>query len=214
MQNDTTPAPKVQRPVLPVMAGLLAALSLAACAPATTVTATTSTTTPANTAASAPASSTAPGSGTSASVATSTRNNTSLATLIASDDRFTTLNTLVQQAGLGQALSSGTYTVFAPTNDAFLKLPPGVLTELSSNRQRLSQILLYHVVQGRVDGTALASANQLMTLQSGMLTLTRTGTRTSIGNNMGTAIIESGSSIDTGNGTLYVIESVLMPGMR
>lgn len=215
MQTHGVPAQRgsAQRPVLLMAAGLLTAFGLSACAPATTATTATpatsaTTTAPVDTSS---ASSTSPGSGTSASTATSTRNNTTLASLIASDDRFTTLATLVQQAGLTQTLSSGNYTVFAPTNDAFLKLPPGVLSDLSANRQRLSQVLLYHIVQGRVSGTALASANRLTTLQSGVLTLERTATRTSIGNAMNTAVIESGSSIDTGNGTLYVIETVLMP---
>ncbi|BDP40723.1 hypothetical protein DAETH_06920 [Deinococcus aetherius] len=156
--------------------------------------------------------STAPGSGTSANTATTTRDNTTLATLIASDNRFTTLARLVQVAGLTETLASGTYTIFAPTNDAFLKLSPSDLNALTADPARLRQVLLYHVVPTRVTGTALATASQLTTAQSGVLTITRpsgsnaAGTRTLInGANL------QPSSIDAGNGILYAIDNVLLP---
>merc|ERR1719359_2449347 len=69
---------------------------------------------------------------------------------VANDD-FSTLVTAVQAAGLGEALSStGPFTVFAPTNEAFAALPDGVLEALLDDTDTLKEILLYHVVEGKV----------------------------------------------------------------
>ena len=136
-------------------------------------------------------------------------NNASLASLIASDPRFSTLAGLVQQAGLTETLGSGEYTIFAPTNEAFAKLAPADLSALSADPARLKQVLLYHVVPGRITGTALAGSPQLTSAQGAALTLTRGGEPTRI--MIGTAIIENGASLDAGNGVLYPIDTVLMP---
>jgi transforming growth factor-beta-induced protein len=67
------------------------------------------------------------------------------------DGRFTTLVTAVQAAGLAETLSSdGPFTVFAPTDDAFAKLPEGTVEACSRTSPLLTDILLYHVVEGRV----------------------------------------------------------------
>jgi uncharacterized surface protein with fasciclin (FAS1) repeats len=69
------------------------------------------------------------------------------------DGRFTTLVAAVQAAGLAETLSSeGPFTVFAPTDDAFAALPEGTLESLllPENQQQLTDILLYHVVPGKV----------------------------------------------------------------
>ncbi|WP_146009641.1 fasciclin domain-containing protein, partial [Deinococcus planocerae] len=181
----------------------------------------TGTTTTAATTATPPAvtPSNTPGTGPNSSVATTSRNNTSLAALIASDDRFTTLARLVQAAGLTETLSGGDFTIFAPTNDAFLKLAPSDLNALAADPARLRQVLLYHVVPGRVTGTALASANQLTTAQSGVLTLSREGAatgeqRTRIGNAATSGFTQPGNTITTGNGILYVLDTVLLPPAR
>ncbi|WP_216320056.1 fasciclin domain-containing protein [Deinococcus aestuarii] len=158
--------------------------------------------------------SSSPGTGPNSSVATSARNDATLATLIGSDDRFTTLNRLIQQAGLAETLAGGQYTVFAPTNDAFLKLAPSDLSAITSDPVRLRQVLLYHVTPSRVTGTALASISRIASAQSGLLEVTRSATRTTIGNTATSAIIEPGASIDTGNGVLYVIDTVLLPPTR
>lgn len=169
-------------------------------------------TTPATGTAAATTTTTPPVTGSTSTSGTTSANNTTLATLIASDPRFTTLAQLVRQAGLADTLASGEYTIFAPTNEAFNKVAPADLTALSADPARLRQVLLYHVVQGRITGTALASSPQLTSVQGGALALTRTNNpeRNMIGN----AIITPGASIDTGNGTLYVIDTVLMPPAR
>ncbi|BDP40722.1 hypothetical protein DAETH_06910 [Deinococcus aetherius] len=241
MQAHDTSAPKGadRRPVLLALTGLLAALSLSACAPATSTGTTgaaamgtgatgtsggtissagasttgTATGTPAG--GTAAATSDAPGTGPDSNTATSARDNTNLATLITSDDRFTTLARLVQTAGLTDTLASGQYTIFAPTNDAFLRLSPSDLSALSADPVRLRQVLLYHVVPTRVTGSVLASVSRLATAQSGLLTISRpSGT-----NEAGTRTLVNGaniepSSIDTSNGVLYAIDAVLMPPAR
>lgn len=175
----------------------------------TAETATTETTVTTTTETSGTAAATTPAPVTTPAPTPGAANNASLASLIASDPRFSTLAGLVQQAGLAETLGSGEYTIFAPTNEAFAKLAPADLSALSADPARLKQVLLYHVVPGRITGTALASSPQLTSAQGAALTLTRGGEPTRI--MIGPAIIENGASLDAGNGVLYPIDTVLMP---
>src|SRR5215208_3380113 len=78
--------------------------------------------------------------------------------IAAEDGRFTTLVATVQAAGLAETLSGeGPFTVFAPTDEAFAALPTGTLDSLllPENKQKLTDILLYHVVPGKVMAAAL-----------------------------------------------------------
>src|SRR5512134_1103898 len=81
------------------------------------------------------------------------------------DDRFTTLVAAVQAAGLAETLSGeGPFTVFAPTDDAFAALPEGTLDNLllAENKQQLTDILLYHVVPGKVMAADVAGMDGQM----------------------------------------------------
>jgi transforming growth factor-beta-induced protein len=125
------------------------------------------------------------------------------------DGRFTTLVAAVQAAGLVDTLKSeGPFTVFAPTDDAFAKLPAGTLDELlkPENKQKLTDILLYHVVAGKVmaaDVTALTSAKTVL------------GKDVAIKVDMGNVYINEAkviiADIETSNGVIHVIDSVLLP---
>jgi uncharacterized surface protein with fasciclin (FAS1) repeats len=125
------------------------------------------------------------------------------------DGRFTTLVAAVQAAGLVDTLKSeGPFTVFAPTDDAFAKLPAGTLDELlkPENKQKLTDILLYHVVAGKVmaaDVTALTSAKTVL------------GKDVAIKVDMGNVYINDSkviiADIETSNGVIHVIDSVLLP---
>jgi transforming growth factor-beta-induced protein len=127
----------------------------------------------------------------------------------AADDRFTTLVAAVQAAGLVETLKGeGPFTVFAPTNDAFAKLPAGTLDELlkPENKQKLTDILLYHVVSGKVmaaDVTGLTSATTVL------------GKDVAIKVDMGNVYINDAqvviTDIETSNGVIHVIDSVLLP---
>ena len=71
--------------------------------------------------------------------------------IASSDPQFSTLVTAVKAAGLVETLKgAGPFTVFAPTNDAFAKIPKATLTKLLANKKALAKLLTYHVVAGKV----------------------------------------------------------------
>lgn len=127
----------------------------------------------------------------------------------AADGRFTTLAAALQAAGLVDALKGeGPFTVFAPTDDAFAKLPPGTVESLlkPENLEQLKSILLYHVVEGKVmaaDVVGLSSAPTLL------------GKDLSVTVDMGTVYINDAkvilTDIEASNGVIHVIDSVLLP---
>jgi transforming growth factor-beta-induced protein len=125
------------------------------------------------------------------------------------DGRFTTLVAAVKAAGLVDTLKGkGPFTVFAPTDDAFAKLPAGTIDELlkPENKQKLTDILLYHVVSGKVmaaDVTKLTSATTML------------GEDVAVKVDMGNVYINESkviiSDIETSNGIIHVIDAVLLP---
>lgn len=133
----------------------------------------------------------------------------------------TTLVAAVKAAGLVDTLSGpGPYTVFAPTNAAFEKLPAGTVDTLvkPENKQALTGILTYHVVPGRMTAAELTKAIQagggtasLKTAAGGTLTATQTGgTITLKDAKGGTAQVTQGDVMQS-NGVIHVIDTVLMP---
>lgn len=122
---------------------------------------------------------------------------------------FKTLVAAVKAAGLAETLSGeGPFTVFAPTDAAFAKLPAGTVESLlkPENKQKLIDILTYHVVSGRVysgDAVAAKSAN---TLQGSPITVTVTDSGAKINE---AALVTT--DLDASNGVIHVIDSVLMP---
>ncbi len=125
------------------------------------------------------------------------------------DGRFTTLVAAVGAAGLVDTLKGeGPFTVFAPTDDAFAALPAGTVDELlkPENKQNLTDILLYHVVSGKVmaaDVTALTSAPTVL------------GKDVAVKIDMGNVYINEAkviiTDIVTSNGIIHVIDAVLLP---
>jgi len=127
----------------------------------------------------------------------------------AADGRFQTLVAGVQAAELTETLKGeGPFTVFAPTDDAFAKLPAGTLDELlkPENKQALTDILLYHVVSGNV------MASDVVNLDS---TSTVLGKDVAIKVENGKVFINDAeviiTDIETSNGTIHVIDSVILP---
>jgi len=125
------------------------------------------------------------------------------------DGRFTTLEAAVQAAGLVDTLKSdGPFTVFAPTDEAFAKLPEGTVEELlkPENLESLQNILLYHVVPGSV------KAEQVVTLENAETAL---GPKVSIMVEEGKVFINEAevviTDIQTYNGVIHVIDSVILP---
>ncbi|MBT8506873.1 hypothetical protein AZH53_00315 [Methanomicrobiaceae archaeon CYW5] len=124
------------------------------------------------------------------------------------DGRFTTLVTAVQAAGLDGALSDETkdYTVFAPTDDAFAALPAGTVEGLLEEPEgALTDILLYHVAEGRLMAADVISTETIETLQGSPLTIdTAEGVKVN-----GAAILVT--DVECSNGVIHVIDAVLIP---
>jgi transforming growth factor-beta-induced protein len=125
------------------------------------------------------------------------------------DGRFKTLVAALGAAGLVDTLKgAGPFTVFAPTDEAFSKLPAGTIDELlkPENKQKLADILLYHVVAGKVmaaDVVKLTSASTVL------------GKDVTIKVDMGNVYVNEAkviiTDIETSNGIIHVIDSVLLP---
>jgi uncharacterized surface protein with fasciclin (FAS1) repeats len=124
------------------------------------------------------------------------------------DGRFTTLVAAVQAAKLDGALSGpGPFTVFAPTDDAFKNLPPGTVESLLKTPEgQLKQILLYHVVDGKVMAADVVKLSSAKTLQGSNVNITVKEGVVKI--NDATVKI---TDIQTKNGVIHVIDKVLIP---
>jgi uncharacterized surface protein with fasciclin (FAS1) repeats len=122
---------------------------------------------------------------------------------------FSTLVTAVKEAGLVDTLSGrGPFTVFAPTDDAFAKIPKEALQELIKDKKELTKVLTYHVVPGRVMASDVAGMKKAKTVQGGELKIDASdGVRIN-----DSTVIKA--DIKTSNGVIHVIDSVLMPKCR
>jgi uncharacterized surface protein with fasciclin (FAS1) repeats len=139
---------------------------------------------------------------------------------IASPDH-TTLVAAVQAAGLVETLSGpGPFTVFAPTNAAFAKLPAGTVESLTqpANRAALTRILTYHVVAGRVSAADLGAQIDagggratLTTVQGGTLTAAREGQSIRLTDAAGGTALVTAADVPASNGFIHVIDTVVMP---
>lgn len=133
----------------------------------------------------------------------------SLADLAAADGRFATLLAAVGAAGLVEALQGeGPLTVFAPTDEAFAKLPEGTVESLlqEENLDRLKEILTYHVVAGRVGLADALAAGEAASLQGQTLSIRFAEGRVRVGD---AAVLDA--DVAASNGIIHVIDSVLIP---
>ena len=123
------------------------------------------------------------------------------------DGRFTTLVAALQAADLDTVLSEdGPFTVFAPTDDAFAKLPEGTVESLLETIPKLKNILLYHVVSGNVLAADVVSLESAETLLGQNISISVTGDVVKINDSQ--VII---TDIQGTNGTIHVIDTVLLP---
>ena len=124
----------------------------------------------------------------------------------ASNDSFSTLVTAIKAAGLVDTLKSdGPFTVFAPTNEAFAKLPEGTLESLLADKEKLTQILTYHVVSGKVSSSQAARLTSATTVQGGNLAIDSSNGVTI----NGAKVVQA--DIEASNGVIHVIDTVLIP---
>lgn len=122
---------------------------------------------------------------------------------------FTTLATALQATGLVDALKgAGPYTVFAPTDDAFAKLPAGTLDDLlkPQNRDKLKNILLYHVVPGKIMAADVKGEASPKTLEGTALAVQSSGGAVTVNGAKVTA-----ADISASNGVIHVIDAVVLP---
>jgi uncharacterized surface protein with fasciclin (FAS1) repeats len=132
-----------------------------------------------------------------------------------------TLVAAVKAAGLVDTLNSaGPFTVFAPTDDAFAKLPAGTVETLvkPENKDTLVKILTYHVVAGRISSKQLAAMIKkgggkatLKTVQDEDLTATMSGGKIMLTDAKGGMATVTTADVFQSNGVIYVIDTVLMP---
>jgi uncharacterized surface protein with fasciclin (FAS1) repeats len=134
----------------------------------------------------------------------------------------TTLVAAVKAAGLVETLSgAGPFTVFAPTNAAFAKLPAGTVDTLlqPANRAQLQSVLTYHVVPGRLTAADLMSQINagggqavLTTVQGGTLTARMMGDRVMLVDAKGGMSHVTQANVMQSNGVIHVVDSVILPG--
>jgi uncharacterized surface protein with fasciclin (FAS1) repeats len=124
-----------------------------------------------------------------------------------SSGSFETLVQAVQAAGLVDVLKSpGPFTVFAPTDDAFAKLPPGTITTLVQNIPQLTRILTYHVVPGKLTAADMAKVNSLTSVEGSPIKVD-----TSNGFEVKNATVIA-PDIEADNGIIHVIDTVILMG--
>jgi uncharacterized surface protein with fasciclin (FAS1) repeats len=121
--------------------------------------------------------------------------------------QFTTLLTLAKQAGLAGVLANtGPYTVFAPTDAAFAKVPKATLAALAHDRAKLRAVLLSHVVKGRLTAAKLAKLHSVQTLNGQSLTVRATHCAVTVN---GVRVLKA--NIRASNGIIHAIGGVLIP---
>ena len=132
----------------------------------------------------------------------------SVADTLARDPQLSTLNGLVQQAGLADTLrGSGPYTVFAPTNEAFKAVPAKTMDELK-DPARLKAVLSYHVLPARMTAADIKTGS-VKTANGAEVGLARAGDFVTVEDAMA-----QGHEVMASNGVVYSIDRVLMPPRR
>ena len=145
------------------------------------------------------------GAGATAEQATPDKN---IVQTAAAAGQFTTLIALAKQAGLAGALSApGKLTVLAPTDKAFAKVPKATLRKLQRNKAQLRAVLLYHVVKGNVKAAQVVKLRRAKTLNGASVRIGVKGKRVYL--NRTTRVVKT--DIGASNGTIHVIDGVLIP---
>ena len=134
----------------------------------------------------------------------------SIVDIAVEDGRFNTLVAAVQAAGLAETLSGeGPFTVFAPTDDAFAALPEGTIDALLADIPTLTDILLYHVAEGKVMASEVVELDTAMTAQ---------GQYVDIQVQDGMVMVDNAqviiTDIEAANGVIHVIDAVILPESR
>ena len=130
-----------------------------------------------------------------------------IVTIAVESGKFNTLGKALTETGLVEALKGdGPFTVFAPTDEAFAKLPEGTIESLLKDKEALKSILLYHVVSGNVTSEQVVKLNKAETLS---------GKNVKINVNDGSVMINNATvtkaDVIASNGVIHIIDTVLIP---
>ncbi|MCA1491509.1 fasciclin domain-containing protein [Ensifer sp. NBAIM29] len=123
--------------------------------------------------------------------------------------QFRTLAAAIDAAGLTETLKgAGPFTVFAPTDDAFSKLPAGTVENLlkPENREKLVSVLTYHVIPGKVLAADVVKLNEAKTVNGQIVTIKSSGNGVMINDANVTA-----TDINASNGVIHVVDEVILP---
>ena len=136
-------------------------------------------------------------------------NPVSVADTLAATPELSTLNSLVVKAGLKDTLKgAGPFTVFAPTNAAFAKVPAKTMDELGKDPEKLKAVLTYHVVPGKVMAADVKNGNA-KTVNGANLALSKAGDFVTVEDGM----VQKADLVAT-NGVVHIVDSVLIPPSR
>lgn len=131
-----------------------------------------------------------------------------IADTLTSDGRFATLAQALHTAGMVSLLKSkGPYTIFAPTDEAWKKLPGGMLDGLSTQPAQLKALLAYHIIKGRVDNVGLHKLRNALTM-GGIVNIDYTS-----GVKINSAVV-TGADLGCRNGIIHAVDKVLLPADR
>jgi uncharacterized surface protein with fasciclin (FAS1) repeats len=131
---------------------------------------------------------------------------TTIADTAAANPQLSTLNKLINEAGLADTLRGpGPYTVFAPTDDAFKAVAPATLEALAKDKNRLKTVLSYHVVPGTLTSSDVKNG-PVKTVQGGDVTLYKSGTFLTVEE----AVVTT-PDVRATNGVIQVVDKVLLP---
>ena len=122
--------------------------------------------------------------------------------------QFNTLCELVAAAGLVDTLNSaGPFTVFAPTDAAFAKLPPETVAALKKDPKALAAILTYHVAPGKKDAAEVVKMKEIMTVEGQPIMITIVDGKVML--NKSATVVKT--DVGASNGVIHVIDTVIMP---
>jgi uncharacterized surface protein with fasciclin (FAS1) repeats len=131
---------------------------------------------------------------------------TNIADTAARTPQLSTLNKLINDAGLADTLrGGGPYTVFAPSDDAFKAVPAKTMQELAANKEMLKAVLTYHVLPAKVPAAAVKNGNA-KTVNGANLALASAGAFVTVED----AVVQQ-ADLPATNGIVHVIDRVLMP---
>jgi len=136
----------------------------------------------------------------------STSKPSDVANTLAKTPSLSTLNGLVNQAGLADTLkSAGPFTVFAPSNDAFKAVPAKTLEDLAKNPEKLKSVLSFHVVPAKVMAADVKNG-KVKTVQGASIEVSKAGDFVTV-----ESAFVSQADLPASNGVIHIIDTVLMP---